>query len=482
MKILFFFLLSMTSAHGRLIQILHTNDLHSFFEGTRAGLGGYSRLKSKLLELRLEAEAKRIPTVHLDGGDFGEGSSFFFSDKGADSLRALDHLGVDVTVVGNHDYMLGGKELARQILRAKLKAKILSANLAHRGRLGLKGLVGRVHDLRLEGLRIRIVGLSTPAVHFQYPLLPLAHMKSSHAVGLEEARRKSLDGIDVMIALTHTGIKSDRALARLSRSYDLIIGGHDHFRFEKPFLEKNLDGFGVPIFQAGAHSIAVGSIILEIEANRRPRVVSYKLHEISDELTEEEGLKEFVVAAQRKREEYFGRSWGEVIGYSHFPFNGYVNGLPRDSKSCWSEHLAQLSRRVAAANFSAHLDDFQGEEIPAGPIRFGDLIDNFPHFRKWNDKGWQIVKAKVPGFVIQLLRKFSENKQINLTIAGPVNRIFPFQFYTLALPSEVTIALMRTLPFLSPLVLRDVKKVPQGHYWPVLEDYIRKNSPLTCGL
>lgn len=476
MKLLIILLIAISSAEARLVQILHTNDLHSFFEGTRAGLGGYARLKTKILALR----SQDLPTIHLDGGDFGEGSSFFFSDKGVDSLRALDHLGIDVTVVGNHDYMLGGKEFARQITRSELKAKVLSANLTNRKKLGLANLVKDFHDIYIDGVSIRIVGLSTPAIHFQYPLLPVAKMRSSHKVGLEQARRKLREGIDVMIALTHTGVKSDRNLARNSRSYDLIIGGHDHYRFNRPVMETNLEGYQVPIFQAGAHSIAVGSIILDIQKNQRPKFISYKLHEISNEVSEEPVVDDFVKDASVKRENYFGRSWDEVIGFSEFPLNGYVNGLPQNSKSCWSSHLSRLTRKIAGAQFSAHLDNFQGEEIPAGPIRFGDIIDNFPHFRKWNDQGWKIVKARVPGFMIQLLKRFSENKNIDLTVSGSTKRLLPFQFYTLALPSEVTLAVFKTLPFLSPLVMKDVREVKGGDYWPFIEDYIRENSPLSC--
>ena len=63
-----------TSAQAMRLQLLHTNDLHSFFEGTRDGLGGYARLKTLVDQLKAKAKAQSIPTLFLDGGDFAEGA------------------------------------------------------------------------------------------------------------------------------------------------------------------------------------------------------------------------------------------------------------------------------------------------------------------------------------------------------------------------------------------------------------------------
>lgn len=65
------------------VQILHLNDLHSFFAGTRTGKGGYAKLKTKIMELRSKAKSLGMRTLHLDAGDFGEGSVFFSLMKGS---------------------------------------------------------------------------------------------------------------------------------------------------------------------------------------------------------------------------------------------------------------------------------------------------------------------------------------------------------------------------------------------------------------
>ena len=46
-------LLSVSSqAFSKVIQIIHTNDLHSYFQGTRGGIGGYAQLKTVIDQLK----------------------------------------------------------------------------------------------------------------------------------------------------------------------------------------------------------------------------------------------------------------------------------------------------------------------------------------------------------------------------------------------------------------------------------------------
>ena len=105
------------------VHILHTNDLHSYFTGYADGRGGYARLKSKMDEIRSAYDARGIPTLTIDGGDFGEGTSFFLTGGGVPSLKMLGALGIEASVIGNHDYMMGGPVLANQIRAARVPTR-----------------------------------------------------------------------------------------------------------------------------------------------------------------------------------------------------------------------------------------------------------------------------------------------------------------------------------------------------------------------
>lgn len=122
------------------------------------------------------------------------------------------------------------------------------------------------------------------------------------------------------------------------------------------------------------------------------------------------------------------------------------------------------------------------------------------------DEGWQVISAWVPGFLLKLALKFlnSPDSPLPLTIDGFNVRVddqlvrynpglhrnqevlvgeFPiksFKMYKIALPSELTFAALKTSSVLANLFFLNVKRVKDGYYWPVLEKYIRDNSPLTC--
>ena len=496
------------SASAKLLQIIHTNDLHSFFEGSRTGKGGYSRIKTLVDQLKADANKKGIKTLFLDAGDFGEGSSYYFSNKGSDSLRALDLLGVDVTVLGNHDFILGGEDLARQIDDSNLQAHVLSANLKGKGLMGLRGKVKQYVDYDLDGIKIRIFGLTTPEIHYQYPLLPAGYIGHSHNRGVRIAKNAKKDGVDFLIALTHIGMDKDSILASHTRSIDMIVGGHSHTRLEQPKMVENLDGDIIPIFQTGAHGTSLGSLIVDVQGEGEYKLIDYRLYDITRDITEDSEVRKFVDEAYANRDRYFNRSWTEVIGFSEINLSGLVEGRVKDARTCWSEHIARLARETAQTEISIQFDLFQGEEIPKGEIRFGDMIDNFPHFRAWGDQGWDITRTKMPGFILSTLLKYFGGgaEPFDTSIDGLKvfdklkGKLVPYysalhkpeqalingepiigmRYYTIALPSEIPFAVGRMLPGIDSIIMKDSEKVENSNFWPLFENYIAKNSPLKC--
>ena len=498
-----------TTASAKLLQIIHSNDLHSFFAGSRTGLGGYSRIKTVVDQLKADAEAKGIKTLFLDGGDFGEGGSFYYANQGLDAFRALDLLGVDVTVLGNHDFMLGGEDLNRQIIDSELKANLLSANLKGKSLMGLRNKIKNYVDYDLDGMKIRIFGLTTNEIHYQYPLLPKGFISSSHKKGIAQAEKAQRDGVDFLIGLTHTGLHKDEVLASHSRSINMIIGGHSHTRLDQPRMVENLIGNLVPVMQTGAHGQAIGSAIVDVLGDGEAKLIDYRLYDISKDIEENGDIKKFVDESYVNRERYFNRSWTEVIGFSEIDLTGMVGGKVKNPKSCWSQHIARLSRLTAKTDLALQFDIFQGEEIPAGPIHFGDLIDNFPHSSGWGDKGWHINKSRVSGFILNMVVKafssaeegfdttidglevYDENKGMRVRyqtggVHSPENalingaKIENYRFYTVALPSEIPFAVGKFSQPILNLLLQNNHEVPNSNFWPLFEDYIGKNSPLRC--
>ena len=507
--------LFIADASAKLIQIIHTNDLHSYFEGVRSGKGGYARIKTLADKLRAEAALNDIPTLFLDGGDFGEGSSFYFANQGQEAIRALDYLGVDATVLGNHDYILGGSELSMQMKTSSLRTPILSANIVGKSKMGLIDLLPDFKDFELDGLKVRVFGLSTPEIHFQYPLKPFGKVSKSHSAGIKMANLARRDGVDFTIALTHTGVKADEVLAKKTRTVGLIVGGHDHFRFEKPRMITNLEGHEIPILQAGANSTAIGSLIIDVGDDGHATVKHYELHTVTPDIPQDTEVENFVLEARAARTSYFERTWDEIIGFTDIVLTGDFEGTIRNGRSCWSRHIARMTREHAETDLAVQFDIFMGEEISPGPITYGDMIDNFPHFRQWRDKGWKVARARVNGFVFKKLLNYLsiERNQMDITIDGleaevevegkggsVTTKLVPFNlgehrtyqaringwpltnlsFYSVALPSEVPYGMSKVSKFITHLLLRKLEYLDNSDYWPLLESYIRKNSPIQC--
>ena len=66
-------------AFGKIVQILHTNDIHSrmMFNLEDTNRGGYATLKTMVDKYTHLADGQGIPTVLLDGGDYLEGSLLY---------------------------------------------------------------------------------------------------------------------------------------------------------------------------------------------------------------------------------------------------------------------------------------------------------------------------------------------------------------------------------------------------------------------
>lgn len=497
-----------SGAFAKIIQIIHTNDLHSYFQGTRGGKGGYAQLKKVVDELKRDATSKGIPTLYLDGGDFGEGSSFYFSNHGVDSLKALDMLGVDVTVLGNHDFILGGKELRRQILTSKLKAKMVSANMAGKKLMGLTDLLPSHVDYDIDGMKLRIFGLTTSEIHYMYPLRPLGYIKNPHKAGIKEAEKAKRDGVDFTIALTHIGLANDITLVEKSRSIDMVVGGHSHILLPRPMLQKNLEGRLIPIVQAGAHSGNVGSMIVDIQGNGQAQLIDYQMIDITKDMPADGNMKRFVDEAYQTREKYFGgRKWDEVIGFSEIPLSGNYNGRDPEANTCWSQHIARITRKAAKAELGLQFDVFQGERIDPGPVTYGDIVDNFPHFRKWGDNGWKISRSRVNGFLLKKIIETLANSHLALQITidgltvkdksgmsitynprvhtpeeALVNgeEIQSLRYYKIGLPSEIPYGMLKLLNVFTFVLLQNLRTIQDADMWPLMENYIRTNSPLRC--
>ncbi|MBF0362845.1 MAG: metallophosphoesterase [Oligoflexia bacterium] len=291
----FFSTITNNNAIAAIIQILHTNDIHSHFDSSDGnigtdgtiGSGGIKNLKIKIDQLTKEAKDKNISTLFLDAGDFSEGDLYYLSERGATSFKILNQLGINCTVIGNHDTHMGIDRMEEIFAKEVVpNFPILATNLyIPEEYVNIKKVIKPYLELNVGGVKIAIVAPTTDERMFSWIFNPAVIEKPIKSV--QEYIPYLRDRNDVIIALSHLGTKVDKKLALKVPEIDLIIGGHTHTTLKEPLYVtvKDPDIKGakkeIPIFHAGAFVESIGKLIIDVTTDKYEKtyvkVLSYEL-------------------------------------------------------------------------------------------------------------------------------------------------------------------------------------------------------------
>jgi len=248
--------------------ILHTNDEHAALiphspttdfrpEVSDPTVGGFARLATAVQEIRAEKAAVGEPVLLLNSGDFIGGSPYsWLVPKGfAPELTIMQEIGYDAVIIGNHEFDYGTEILARYLQTAGYpeahdRTVVLAGNavVPKDHIIAKQQLFRRSQIIELEnGLKVGLFGLMGEAAQdVAYDYEPIEFSDQ-----VETARDLTAQlvakGADVIVAMTHSGVEEDRALARAVSNLHVIVGGHSHTALYEP-VEEN----GVLIVQAGS--------------------------------------------------------------------------------------------------------------------------------------------------------------------------------------------------------------------------------------
>jgi 5'-nucleotidase/UDP-sugar diphosphatase len=241
------------------ITVLHTNDVYEI--APKNGRGGLAELATLLQRERAEAE-RSITTF---GGDLISPSVLSALTQGTQMVELYNLLGIDVAVLGNHEFDFGPEVLAQRIEESDfpwLGTNVLDAE----GRPAL-GTVD-LHLIDRGGYRIGFFGLLAPETDVLSSPGPGITLTPPIATATAAVERLMARGADVIVALTHDDIADDRELARSVDGIDLILGGHDH----EPITFYEYDTL---IVKAGydAHYLAAIDLVVDRVQGRDGEVV-----------------------------------------------------------------------------------------------------------------------------------------------------------------------------------------------------------------
>ena len=216
-------------AFGEQVTILGINDMHANIDSAPQLTTCVQQERAKAPQLLLfSAGDNRTGSPYVDCGDH----------PGASMIELMNHIGFDLSTLGNHEFDGGPAALAHCINTADFE--FVSANVFPTDKHGIQLKPYKIFER--NGVRIGVVGLLQVDANGR----PDAHPDMCKGIGflnpLEVAPnfRYLRSQCDILILLTHLGFETDIELARIFPEADAIIGGHSHTRVENGHLENGV--------------------------------------------------------------------------------------------------------------------------------------------------------------------------------------------------------------------------------------------------
>ena len=202
-----------------MIRILHINDLHSHFEQ-------YPQLKRAVDDL---SQTDR-ELIKVDLGDNVD-KSHPLSDAtaGRFNVALMNELGIDYATVGNNEGIgLAKEELDCLYEHAKFQPII--GNLKDEGRQPEWAKPYLIHKTK-AGTKIAFLAYTFPYYITYAPngwqvLEPMARLE-------EDLARPEVRDADIVVVLSHLGVRYDEQIAETYPQVNLVIGSHTHHLFEE---------------------------------------------------------------------------------------------------------------------------------------------------------------------------------------------------------------------------------------------------------
>lgn len=385
---------------ARDLVILHTNDTHSLIMPDADGKGGVLPRKAIIDSVR---RANR-DVLLIDAGDKVQGTLYFKFFKGDVEYPLQNMLGVDISILGNHEFDNGLEALAAQ--ERKLKSERLSANYDFTG-TPAEGLFKPYTIKNIGGKKVGFIGLNINPES----LIAEANYEGMKFLEIIETANKTASFLknrkkcDLVVAVTHIGYTkstdrvNDPELARASKDIDIIIGGHSHTLIDPaapdkyPSIVENADGRPVLIVQTGKSGKYIGQIRIDLDRLKKttPADYEYSLIEVTDRFSEDlldkkikSFLQPFTDSLESVKSNIIGTAAQDFINEGRtgaFPnwaadFGSWYGNLILDS-------LRQTNPSLPRLDFAIMNVGGIRNPIPTGKVSKGQIMNCFPFSNKF---------------------------------------------------------------------------------------------------
>lgn len=251
------------------LTILHTNDIHSRFEqfnkfGGRCPeehaqsgkcFGGIARQVTKVKEIR----SKEKNVIFLNGGDYFQGTLWYSVHRwkvATDFVQRLDH---DAMSFGNHEFDDGIAGIVPFLEELASKVPVLGCNINASKEPTMEGKFDKSIVLEVGKKKIGVIGYITPETKLLSLTEQLVFTDEIECIQ-EEVNKMKEEGIDIFIAVGHSGFVKDKEIAKKVKGIDIVVGGHTNtflYTGEPPSVEKPAGEYPIVVDNEGGDKAVV---------------------------------------------------------------------------------------------------------------------------------------------------------------------------------------------------------------------------------
>lgn len=271
---------------GIRLTAIHTGDIHSrllpydmdlMATDERIGMvqanepfGGIARAATVIRDIRAKAQH----SIHVDSGDVFQGAPIFTEYNGEPEIYALNYIGLDAFIIGNHEFDHGVQNLYDQLSRAQFA--VLAANYQWKPSQGNEFLpledVARPYTIiNANGVKVAVIGManfsSMSSSTYGDNNLGITVLENIQVVQSYIDLLKN--DVNIMTMVTHLGLGEDEDVIRKTEGLDVVFGGHLHVVLNPPKVipDGHMSGTGddavsdpkmVPLVHSGAFMKYVG--------------------------------------------------------------------------------------------------------------------------------------------------------------------------------------------------------------------------------
>ncbi|MBF0452845.1 MAG: 5'-nucleotidase C-terminal domain-containing protein [Candidatus Magnetomorum sp.] len=331
------------------LTILQTSDIHNHASGygpfsdytpmdtsdQDIVKGGFSRIASKVIELKIHQLLTNTPILLVDSGDYFMGTMYDLAATSPIPFIYFQALGYDAITFGNHEFDWSPKGLAMLIQNGidneqmPFQVPIIASNtvIPTDNELNEFKTSGAIKEYLIKdlpnGLKVGILGFMGRTADLYAPAAAPVTFDHTTDFLQEKVNALKTSGCDIILVLSHGGVDEsgngdDNDLANTVSGIDIIASGHAHTATHQAFTRGSNNTI---IFSPGSYGEYLSQ--LTIQYNLKDKKIddyNFELIEINDTImgnkTMDDTLKLVDTALSDSLEPALGVKVGDHVAYT----------------------------------------------------------------------------------------------------------------------------------------------------------------------